>query len=365
MSKKSIEERRKDRKKKRQSNTAEDHQKAKNWAKEWVDAIIFAGIAALFIRAFFFGAYRIPTPSMENSLMTGDFLMVSKMHYGARTPMSIGIPLTQIYIPGLELPWFRLPGFTNVERNDIVVFNYPIDEGIADQKTNYVKRCVAVPGDKVYLEDGNLFINDEPAYHGETFLRFYEVKVNERIRLSNAKVENIGGKIRSIQNDNIYLVNMTEAQAETIKTWAEVESVRGWALPKSSDQFSQSRFNFSRGTEGNHHQMEPFTVPEKGETVILTNENWHLYQDIVERYEENQVQRTSNGFRINGEFTTSYTFKKDYYFMMGDNRDDSEDSRFWGFVPDDHIVGTPAVVYFSWDKDRFLPRFSRLFFLPN
>ena len=344
----------------RRAERSEQH-KAKSWAREWLDALVFAGIAALIIRTFLFEAYRIPTPSMENTLMTGDFLVVSKFHYGARTPMAIGIPFTQIHIPNLTLPWMRLPAWSDVERNDIVVFNYPIDETVIAKKTHYVKRCVAIAGDSVALINARLYINGDLSKQHETLRRFYEVVVRDRIRLSPSKVKKMGAEIRSMLSENSYIVNMTQSQAEEMKGWSEVADTRVYSLPVSYNEFGQTRFAFARGFGTNHHNMSAFQVPYKGQEIELNRETWHLYQDIVGKYEENVVQLTSAGFVINGVPSTTYTIKKDYYFMMGDNRDDSEDSRFWGFVPDDHIVGNPSMIYFSWDKEALLPRFDRLF----
>jgi signal peptidase I len=339
----------------------EQHKKAKNWAKEWLDALIFAAVAAMIIRTFIFEAYRIPTPSMENSLMTGDFLIVSKMSYGARTPMSIGVPFTQIHIPGVKLPWFRLPGFSEVERNDIVVFNYPIDDVVISQKTNYVKRCVAIAGDSVKLESSRLYINGELSEQFPTIRRFYEVRVRERIRLSPSKVRATGAEIKGMQSETSYVVNMSEEEAEVLRSWPEVEEVIRYVLPADYNEVQGTNFTFARGFASNHHNMDTFIVPYAGMQINLTRENWHMYKDIVEKYEENEVQMSSAGFMINGENTNSYTIKQNYYFMMGDNRDDSEDSRFWGFVPHDHVVGSPFMIYFSWDKENIRPRFGRIF----
>jgi signal peptidase I len=341
--------------------TPEPKKTPKQIAKEWLDALVFAGVAALIIRTFFFEAYRIPTPSMENSLMTGDFLIVSKLHYGPRTPMAIGIPFTEIHIPGVQLPWVRLPAISNVERNDIVVFNYPIDDKVIAKKANYVKRCVAVPGDTVSLVDGNLILNGIPAEYHETFRRYHRVLVKEGMKLSPSKVKSIGGEFGGGRSQNEYLVNVTSPQAAQMSKWTEVQLIEPFFLPSNFNEFGQTSFAFGRGFATNHHQMAPFVVPAKGASVTLTRENFHLYKDIVGKYEGNSISQTSAGFTINGVQTDQYTFKMDYYFMMGDNRDNSEDSRFWGFVPEDHIVGKPALIYMSWNSDPIGIRFNRLF----
>ncbi len=337
------------------------NKKAKSWAKEWLNAIIFAAIAALIIRTFFFEAYRIPTPSMEKSLLVGDFLLVSKMDYGPRTPMAIGIPFTSIHIPGLTLPWFRIPGFENVERYDVVVFNYPIDHDVISAKTNYIKRCIGLPGDTLSIKNKIVYIDGKPAKTFPTMEETYVVTVKERLRLSPARVQQIGGKIFRMTNDGKYIVDMTRAVANQMKTWPEIASVVPNAYPQDYNEFANSRFTFSRGITGIRDWFPPVVVPYKGETVHLTDKNWNLYENIVERYEHNKVSKLGNDFTINGVKTNEYTIKQNYYFMMGDNRDNSEDSRYWGFVPYDHIVGKAFIVYFSWDKNRMLPRFGRIF----
>lgn len=349
-----------ERKERRQQRRQDQNKRAKSWLREWADALIFAAVAALIIRTFFFEAYRIPTPSMEKTLMTGDFLIVSKINYGPRTPMVLGIPFTNIYLPGVVLPWTRLPGFEKVERNDIVVFNYPIDIAPIAAKTNYIKRCVGLPHDTLAIVDKQLMVNGHKAQHFPGIQQLYDVRVRERVRLSAAKVEAAGGTLYRTQRQGYYRINMTRAIADSIRQWPEVTEVNPFILPKSFNEYNQRGFSFSSGFV-NHHHLPPIVVPFKGQTVTLTPENYHIYENIITRYEENRVQRNGDQFIINGEQTNQYTIKQDYFFMMGDNRDDSEDSRFWGFVPRTHIVGKAGMIYFSWDKERWLPRFDRIF----
>lgn len=333
--------------------------KAKHWAREWLDAFLWAAIAAIILRTFFFGAYRIPTPSMEKTLLTGDFLIVTKMAYGPRTPMTLSVPFTDIYLPGVKLPWTRIPGYSEVDRNDIVVFNYPVDIGPVSTKTNYIKRAVGVPGDRLEINNKLLYVNGEPAESYETLMYNYRVQTRERIRLSPAKVREAGGSILQ-SNNGTTIVNMTPQLADEMNNWSEIANVELFILPEDFDEFDRRPFNFSKGFR-NHDNMSEFTVPYEGQEIELTRENWHIYQDLMERYERNIVEREGDRFVINGEETNRYTIQQDYYFMMGDNRDDSEDSRYWGFVPDDHVIGKAGIIYFSWDGERWLPRFSRLF----
>lgn len=335
-------------------------EQAKHWAKEWLDAFVFALIVAVVLRTFLFGSYRIPTPSMEDTLMTGDFLMVSKVAYGARTPMTLGIPLTEITLPGVSLPWVRLPGFSEVKRNDIFVFNYPIESGPISAKTNYIKRAVGAPGDTLEIRDKILYVNGEIEQKHETLRRHHLVHVRNRVRLSPARVKEAGGEILQSDGESLYLINLTADAALTIEAWPEVDSVRHFVLPIDYNEFQQRPFSFSKGFV-NHDHMPPIVVPFEGQVITLDVATWPLYQDVVTRYEKNDVEIREGEFFVNGQPAQTYTIQQDYYFAMGDNRDDSEDSRFWGFVPDDHVVGKAWLIYFSWDKERNFPRFGRFF----
>jgi len=341
-------------------NEADTMARAKAWAKSWLDAALWAAIAAIIIRTFFFEAYRIPTPSMEQTLLTGDFLIVSKMNYGPRTPMTIALPFTSIHVPGVTLPWFRIPGFQDIKRNDIVVFNYPVDAKPISQKTNYIKRAVGMPGDELEIREKVLYINGEPAEVMETYEQLYTVTTRERIRLNDSKVRLAGGMLLGSESPGTFVVNMTGAVREEIQSWDEVVSVEPRMRPDSAQDYIRSNFTFRRGMDGNHDHLPAFVIPYKGMELELSDETWAVYRDVVERHERNEVQRTPDGFVINGQPALTYTVQKDYYFMMGDNRDNSEDSRHWGFVPDDHVIGKPAIVYFSWNHETNLPRFSRL-----
>lgn len=332
---------------------------AKSWAREWLDAILFAAVAALIIRALFLEAYRIPTPSMESTLLTGDFLLVSKMHYGARTPMTLGIPFTGVYLRGVQLPWFRLPGFMDVQRDDILVFNYPVDDEAVSQKTNYIKRAVGIAGDTLEIRDKVIHVNGEPETIEETYEQHYIVRVRERLRLSPSKVRSAGGNVLQASGER-YRINMTAETADNMSEWPEVDDVSPFVLPVTSNDYSRQPFAFSEGFTSNYHHMPEFVVPSEGQTVTLTDDNWHLYEDIIRRYEENNVSRSDDFFVINGDTTNQYEIQQDYYFLVGDSRDNSEDSRFWGFVPENHIVGRAWIIYFSWDNERFFPRFRRM-----
>ena len=344
----------------RSAAKAEPADAARAWAREWIDAFVFAAVVAILLRTFIFGSYRIPTPSMEDTLMTGDFLMVSKLSYGPRTPMTLSIPFTQVHVPGVNLPWTRLPGFSEVERHDIIVFNYPVEVGPISARTHYIKTAVGIPGDTLELRDKFLYINGEPERERPTYRRHHVVQARSRIRLSEAKVREAGGEIVQTDGQGLYIVNLTRAAADRMAAWPEVDSLRPFVLPPDFNEFGRRPFMFSQGFE-NHDHMPPVVVPFSGQEIRLSEETWPVYRDVVMRHEGNDVTIEDGVFFVNGEPADTYTVRGDYYFAMGDNRDDSEDSRFWGFVPESHIVGKAWVVYFSWDRERSLPRFSRFF----
>ena len=379
---------------------------------EWVEAIIFATIAATIIRTFFFGMYVIPTPSMEKSLLVGDYLYVSKVAYGPQMPNTpISFPFVHNIMPFSkdkssystcwERPYKRLKGFGKIKRNDAVVFNYPMGDTVilpagspdyydvlevyqynlgnkkgreelykeakivyrpVDKRENYIKRAVAIPGDTIEIKHTEVFINGEPQVKIPGLQYKYFVRTNgttinpsvfERLNISQDDIyyEN---------TDHVYTMFATPAAIEELKKMSNVVEVfRHEVNGTNYDVFPRSEY-FS-WTEDN---FGPLWVPKKGATVDLTIENLPLYKRIIETYEHNKLEVKDNQIYINGEPADKYTFKMDYYFMMGDNRHNSADSRFWGFVPEDHIVGKASFVWMSSDKNKSFPkniRWNRLF----
>ena len=345
--------------------------KAKSPAREWFDSILFAVVAATLIRWLFFEAFTIPTPSMENSPLVGDFLFVSKLHYGTRTPKTpLQVPLTHqtiwgtnipSYTDAVQLPQYRLPGFSEVKRGDVVVFNYPPElQHPVDLKTNYIKRCVGLPGDKLEVRDLQVYANGTPMenpvrmeneYFVATTTAVNEAKVFKENGISeyNPYTESYNDTIPG--NDQMgYLIFTTVEIAAKLKTYDFVKAI---TLVKSSKDISEpmlypnsSIFKWNRDNYG------PVTVPKEGVTVQLTPENIAMYGPVIKNYEENEdVVVDDKSVKIAGKDITSYTFKQDYYFMMGDNRHNSADSRYWGFVPKDHIVGKAVFVWMSIDPN--------------
>jgi signal peptidase I len=358
--------------------------KKKSPTREWADAIIFAVIAATLIRTLFIEAYTIPTPSMERSLLVGDFLFVSKVNYGARTPMTpIAFPFahhtmpifgTKAYWDGVKLPYYRLPGLSDVKKGDVVVFNYPMEADSpyyrpVDKRENYIKRCQGTPGDTVSLVDAQVYVNGKAAPNPPGEQIDYTITTNG-MEMNPQILEDL-----NVSNyENIPFPTMTKDAVAKLKSFSNVKSVtpnikpRGLAdpfnavfpaaYPKYALSPQNGAFNWNVDNYG------PIIVPKKGWTIKLDSLTMPLYGRAIEVYENNKVQIVGKDVMINGKKADSYTFKMNYYWMMGDNRHDSADSRYWGFVPEDHIVGKALFIWMSWDDNASFfskIRWSRLF----
>jgi signal peptidase I len=334
----------------------------KSHLREWIDALVFAVIVMLIVRTLLFDLFRIPTPSMEKNLLVGDYLFVSKLNYGTRTPRTLGIPFTDIYVPGLTLPNTRLPGFGEVERGDAVVFNWPADLGKpVDRREHYIKRVIGLPGDTIAVTRNVVSINSEPLPLATGMQQMWFVeKTGPRVRLPSSALLELGvSELSQTANPAVVRISATTSAAEEIATWSYVQAVRP-ALHES-DPVTDSMM-YVKGRGWTPHDFGPLPIPARDQTVTLTMENWPYYETVIARYEGHTAEALPDStFRIDGQAAETYTFAQDYFFMMGDNRDNSEDSRFWGYVPMDHIVGKAIFIYFSWDAERTLPRFGRLF----
>jgi signal peptidase I len=345
--------------------------KKKSAVREWFDSILFAVVAATLIRWLFFEAFTIPTPSMENSLLVGDFLFVSKLHYGTRTPKTpLQVPLTHqtiwgtnipSYTDAVQLPQFRLPGFSDVKRGDVVVFNYPPElQHPVDLKTNYIKRCMGLPGDKLEVRDLQVYANGvavenpprmENEYFVATTTAVNEEKVFKENGISeyNTYTESFNDTIPANDQQG-YLVYTTVEIAAKLKQYDFVKSI---TVVKALKETSEpSLYPGSALFKWNRDNYGPVTVPKKGMTINLTPENVAMYGSVIKNYEgKDNVVVEENAIKLDGKAITSYTFDQDYYFMMGDNRHNSADSRYWGFVPMDHIVGKAVFVWMSIDPN--------------
>ena len=379
----------------------------KSGAREWIDAAAFAVVAATIIRTFVFEAYVIPTSSMEKTLLINDYLFVSKSTYGPRIPNTpIAMPFVHHTIPGLNVQsyveWIHIP-YTRwfaspVKRNDVVVFNFPAGDTLTkerdsqdpyydivrrqgresvwedftiktrpvDKRENYVKRCVAVAGDSLKVVDGQLFINSKPSEF-RNISTFYivatknilldeDVLSDKGIHINMAEDEGASGDFTSI-NGNHYRINLSKSEVEKLQSIPGIDSI---VRERSSINdvypycYNNTPFKWTIDDFGG----DGLWVPKKGATIKLTPENIVLYKRVISVYENNQWEEHNGKVFINGKETDNYTFKMDYYWMMGDNRHKSQDSRFWGFVPEDHVVGKASLIWFSWEGG---PRWKRLF----
>lgn len=343
--------------------------------EESLGSLLFAVIAATLVHTYVMQPFIIPTSSLEKSLLVGDFLFVSKFHYGARVPSTLvaapmvhdTLPLikTRSYLKKPQLPYLRLPGFQKIKRNEIVVFNWPADTvqqffktpdkkiiKPIDKKSNYVKRCVALPGDTLQIISGDLYINGKiskmperakPQFYYEVTLkngqRFSAADVYKKYKVRRGEGYLQGGK---------YVLNMDAENARKVAADYRVKSVQKKIMPAG---ISQPVFPKNERYSWNIDHYGPIYIPQKNATVALTLENLPLYKRLITAYENHDLTVKNGEIFIDGTPAEKYTFAQDYYWMMGDNRQNSEDSRFWGFVPFDHIVGKPVFVWMSLDFD--------------
>ncbi|KQW97807.1 signal peptidase I [Flavobacterium sp. Root420] len=350
-----------------------------NKTADTISSLLFAIIVATLVHTYVVQPYTIPTSSLEKSLLIGDFLFVSKLNYGPRVPMTTialpmvhdSIPLTKrkSYLSWPQLPYFRLPAFEKIKRTDIVVFNWPVDTvhyfyepkgrpGVIkpiDKKSNYVKRCVGIPGDSLSIKDGYVYINGKKLILPERAKPQYSYKIalDEKTPIDleallkelNVNLVDVRGFRDPAKRDTLYIGALTEANAERMKTIPGITGVVREIATGNDDRI------FPHINKWNEDNYGPIYIPEAGKTVALTNESLPFYKEIITNYEGNTLQIDGSHFIINGKQTNTYTFKQNYYWMMGDNRHNSEDSRYWGYVPENHIVGKPVFIWLSWDTN--------------
>ncbi len=398
---------------------------APNKTMDTLGSLSFAIVVATLVHTYFIQPYTIPTSSLEKSLLVGDFLFVSKFHYGARTPMTpIAAPMVHDTLPIVKvksytakpsLPYFRFPALQKIERNDIVVFNWPADtlfhmykaadkryDKPIDKKTNYVKRCTAIPGDNFEIRDGIIFINGKesilperakPQYFYlikskdasiDNLKEFYQIsegyplfeiknEIWDKPELKNELIsqyafeeisrdtlttaitgqidQEIYSKLGLMISPNYFYGNLTFEKFEKLKSDSRISFVKRQISKEAEDGIFTDILDGKPSSKNswNKDNMGPIYIPEAGKTVALNKEDLPLYKKVIGEYEGNDLKVNGDEIRINGQIATSFTFKQDYYWMMGDNRHNSLDSRYWGFVPADHIVGKPIFIWMSID----------------
>jgi signal peptidase I len=400
-----------------------------HWFIEWLDALIFAVVAVTIINIFLFQNYKIPTGSMEKSLMIGDYLYVSKVAFGPRLPITpLSIPFMQNTIPGttlnsysdiLKWSYRRIGGFGKIKRDEPVVFNFPEGDTVCAEKTNvsyyliireeaeelkrldqearvliksdeiyyelarkkvreqynivyrpidkqdnYIKRCVAIAGDSLQIIDGTVYINgvkerDIPG------IQYVYIAITNGQRLNPKKLQQLGISPTDVNyspDRTLMQVPLTAEMAQNLKKTMIIKDVERYISNKNNPRYDL--FPLDARYPWNLDQFGPIYIPKKGATIRINLDNISFYKRIISLYENNDLKIKDGKIYINGELSDTYTFKMNYYWMMGDNRHGSYDSRYWGYVPEDHIVGSPRFVWLSLDKDRSFPaniRFSRMF----
>ena len=385
--------------------------------RDWLDAIVFAIVAAVIIRGFTCELYNIPSSSMEGSLMTGDYLLVSKLAYGPRVMMTpLALPLMHNTIPGTgdkvesylrwpQLPYHRYPGLSKVKRYDAVVFNFPAGDTTlkaspgnlytyydavrnnsqellrdgwfvrpVDRRTNYIKRCIGLPGETLQIVNHQVLIDGKPIATPKDAQTTYGILTNSRglpPQMVQQELDRLGLSYQDIENAGPYIVDSTgvllaydvplnKRQLYAFEQWAQAQGVRIVADTMAATD-DINLFPHRRGQMQSVDNFGPVHIPAKGEMIELNDSTLTTYRRLITVYEHNMLEVKDGKYYINGQETTTYTVKQDYYWMMGDNRHHSQDSRYWGFVPEDHIVGKAKWVLFSRDKDRGVFRKGRWF----
>ncbi|MBK0378847.1 signal peptidase I [Mucilaginibacter segetis] len=333
----------------------------KSKVREWVDAILFAVVVSTIIRGLLFSAYAIPSASMEGSLLTGDYLFVSKISYGARMPMTpVSIPFLEstvtgmkikTYWDGIQLPYFRLSGLGKVKSGDAVVFNYPAGSvpQPVDMREHYIKRCIGTPGDIVTIKDSRVYVNGRPFKNSAEAQTSYVVQTDGQ-DLNPEMLHNLHIEVRQQLTPDTYEMIIPPVSLVEFKGYSNIKAVNPVIEPKG--YYDSAVFPHNDRFKWNEDNFGPLLVPKKGLTIPLNDSTLTLYRHAMEAYEHNEVSGNGNSIYVNGKKAATYTFKMDYYWMMGDNRHNSEDSRFWGFVPEDHIVGKAMITWLSIDSTR-------------
>lgn len=323
------------------ANAAKSSPKWGKWLWHFTRLVLIGFIGWLLIRSFIFQGAYIPSTSMEGTLFKGDYVYVNKLAYGSRIPITpLSIPFTDRWLDWLELPYWRLPGYSEVRINDIIVFNLPTDTAVPiDCRELYIKRCVGLPGDTFAIVRGQISLNGKIISDPLHAMYMYSVAMKSGVNPDTLFNQMQLNKASSSGDGVHFVLRMTTSQADSLMKSGHAVSVTPSLLDADRYDYKMFPHNTSKAYRWNLDNFGPLVIPAKGETIALGLNNIHLYKDIITIHEGNKLENRHDSVFINGKFAPSYTFKMDYYFVMGDNRYDSNDSRYWGFVPESHIVG--------------------------
>jgi signal peptidase I len=325
----------------------------------WRHALLYALVIALSLNLFIARPFVVPTPSMARTVIPGDYILVSKLHYGPRTPMTVRLPFGAGSLSSVQLPSVRLPGFTDPARGDVVVFNLPTESGPVDQRTPYLKRIVALPGDTLSIRDKQVYVNDIVQPLPKAAQQRWRVEMaGTQLWVSPDELRALGaGTAYGTHHSGSFEVSATEDVAARIANLPEVESVhpsvaaRGRRTPMTL---------FPKGAGNTIDRFRPLRIPKAGDVLWLTPRTLPTYRTLLEHHEGREVAVVNGRVTVDGTPTREYTVTQNYYFALGDNRDNSFDSRFWGFVPEDHLIGKAVLTFFSWNPEADRMRPSRI-----
>lgn len=349
--------------------------KRKSHFREWGEAIVVAFIGVIILKSFLFEPFAIPSDSMSGTLLSGDYVVVNKVRFGARLPITpLTLPFThqtifgaKSYSDAIQFPYMRIPGYAEIEHNDVIVFNFPAEELFPmdedpknhpiDHRTHFIKRCVGLPGDTLQLTDKNLFVNGKDVGVPPHVLFNYVIKADSS-KLDSLNLSKLGMVRESRQGKYVYYtVTINQQTADSLRLNSKIISVEPELSPIGS--YDEQIFPHEEKLSYNLDNFGPIIIPKAGQTIALHVDSLALWERIIVNYEHNEMRVQGDSIFINGKFTTSYTFQMNYYFVMGDNRHFSMDSRYWGFVPEDHIVGIATMILFSYDKINGSVRWGR------
>lgn len=343
--------------------------KKKSHILEWTEAFLIALVVVILFRTFAFDLFVVPTTSMDKTIQSGDFILVNKYDYGARMPNTpLSVPFfhqkmeflgdVNSYLDNIQLPYYRFPSFDTVQRNDVVVFNYPLEsEHPVDQRSFYVKRCIGLPGDRLSISRKVLSVNGVKEEQIPDYQFNYHVRISKNVKYDELFDILEISEGRSVSNQGDWQLTMPLSSIEKLEENEFVENIV--PLIERKYKYQDYIFPYSKDYPWNKDNYGEIRIPKKGDTIFLSTVNIVLYEKLITDYEYNKVEVEDTLIFINNTIAEYFVPKLNYYFMMGDNRDNSTDSRFWGFVPEDHIVGKASSIFFSVDKksNSFFKRF--------